>query len=124
MLTLQCSTGEQELDNYNFKASQTFNWSVGTCGDTVLRIFIGPLVLTRVYSGLKGFPEFLDDFKDGERVFTPDDFPDSRGELTHDGVTAIRVRYVFSGQKPVILALKAIPLDAPPEVARCWAPGG
>ena len=124
MLTLQCSTGEQELDNYNFKASQTFNWSVGTCGDTVLRIFIGPLVLTRVYSGLKGFPEFLDDFKDGERVFTPDDFPDSRGELTHDGVTAIRVRYVFSGQKPVILALKAIPLDAPPEVASCWAPGG
>ncbi len=124
MLTLQCADGAQELDNYNAKASQTFNWTVGACGDTVLRIFIGPLVLTRVYTGLKGFPQFLDDFKDGERVFTPDDFPDSRGELTHDGVSAIRVRYGFGGQKPVLQALKTVPLDVPLQVARCWAPGG
>ena len=122
MLTLQCAAGMQELDNYNFKATQTFNWTVGGCGDTVLRIFIGPLVLTRVYTGLKGFPEFLEDFKDGEHVFSPADFPDSRDELTHDGVSAIRVRYAFTGQKPVLLALKAVPLDAPLEVARCWAP--
>jgi type VI secretion system protein ImpL len=124
MLTLQCSSGMQELDNYNAKATQTFNWSVGTCGDTVVRIFIGPLVLTRVYSGLKGFPQFLEDFKDGEHLYTVDDFPDSREELTHDGVTAIRVRYGFSGQKPVISALKAIPLETPLELARCWTDGG
>ena len=124
MLTLQCASGMQELDNYNFKATQTFNWTVGGCGDTVLRIFIGPLVLTRVYSGLKGFPQFLDDFKDGEHVFGPEDFPDDREELEHDGVSAIRVRYAISGQKPVILALKAVPLEAPLEVAKCWAPGG
>ncbi|HET7174394.1 MAG TPA: type VI secretion protein IcmF/TssM N-terminal domain-containing protein [Gammaproteobacteria bacterium] len=124
MLTLQCAAGMQELDNYNFKATQTFNWTVGGCGDTVLRIFVGPLVLTRVYSGLKGFPQFLDDFKDGEHVFGPEDFPDDREELEHDGVSAIRVRYAISGQKPVILALKAVPLEAPLEVAKCWAPGG
>ncbi|HEU5398693.1 MAG TPA: hypothetical protein VFV77_05400, partial [Gammaproteobacteria bacterium] len=124
MLTLQCASGMQELDNYNFKATQTFNWTVGGCGDTVLRIFLGPLVLTRVYSGLKGFPQFLEDFKDGEHVFGPEDFPDDREELEHDGVSAIRVRYAITGQKPVILALKAVPLEAPLEVAKCWAPGG
>ena len=124
MLTLQCAAGVQELDNYNFKASQTFNWTVGGCGDTVLRIFLGPLVLTKVYAGLKGFPRFLDDFKDGEHLFGPEDFPDDREELIHDGVSAIRVRYAISGQKPVLLALKAVPLEAPQQVAECWAPGG
>ncbi|HEX4300700.1 MAG TPA: type VI secretion protein IcmF/TssM N-terminal domain-containing protein [Gammaproteobacteria bacterium] len=124
MLTLQCSNGMQELDNYNAKATQTFNWSVGSCGDAVVRIFIGPLVLTRVYSGLKGFPQFLEDFKDGEHLYSADDFPDSREELAHEGVTAIRVRYAFSGQKPVISALKAIPLQTPLELARCWTDGG
>ncbi|HSN17388.1 MAG TPA: type VI secretion protein IcmF/TssM N-terminal domain-containing protein [Gammaproteobacteria bacterium] len=124
MLTLQCADGVQELDNYNFKATQAFNWSVAGCGDTVLRIFLGPLVLTRVYAGIKGFPQFLADFKDGEHVFGPADFPDDREELMHDGVSAIRVRYSIGGQRPVLLALKAVPLDAPQQVAECWAPGG
>ncbi|HEY3646301.1 MAG TPA: hypothetical protein VGM16_13255, partial [Gammaproteobacteria bacterium] len=124
MLTLQCAAGVQELDNYNFKASQTFSWTVGGCGDAVLRIFVGPLVLTKVYAGLKGFPRFLEDFKDGEHLFGPEDFPDDREELIHDGVSAIRVRYAIGGQKPVLLALKAIPLDVPQQVAECWAPGG
>lgn len=124
MLTLQCSDGMQELDNYNAKATQTFKWTVGSCGDAVVRIFIGPLVLTRVYPGLKGFAQFLEDFKDGEHLYNAEDFPDSREELAHDGVTAIRVRYGFSGQKPVIAALKAIPLETPLEPARCWTDGG
>ena len=124
MLTLQCADNVQELDNYNFKATQAFNWTVGGCGDTVLRIFVGPLVLTRVYAGTKGFPQFLADFKDGEHVFGPEDFPEDQEELVHDGVSAIRVRYSISGQKPVLLALKAVPLEAPQRVAECWAPGG
>lgn len=123
-LTLQCAAGVQELDNYNYQASQTFNWSVGSCGNAVLRIFVGPLVLTRVYNGIKAFPQFLNDFKDGEHVFKPDDFPDDAAQLRHAGVAAIRVRYSIKGEKPLIAALKAVPLVAPVKVANCWAPNG
>ncbi|MGH8401703.1 MAG: hypothetical protein ACRESU_11440, partial [Gammaproteobacteria bacterium] len=123
-LTLQCAAGVQELDNYNSQSSQTFTWSVASCGNAVLRIFVGPLVLTRVYTGIKAFPQLLSDFKDGEHIFKPDDFPDDAAQLRHDDVAAIRVRYSLKGEKPVIAALKAIPLVPPVTVANCWAPGG
>jgi type VI secretion system protein ImpL len=123
-LTLQCAAGVQELDNYNYQANQTFTWSVGSCGNAVLRIFVGPLVLTRVYNGMKAFPQFLNDFKDGEHIFKPDDFPDDAAQLRHAGVAAIRVRYSIKGEKPVIATLKAIPLVPPVTVANCWSPNG
>lgn len=123
-LTLQCAAGVQELDNYNYQASQTFTWSVASCGNAVLRIFIGPLVLTRVYTGIKAFPQFLNDFKDGEHVFKPGDFPDDAAQLRHADVAAIRVRYSIKGEKPVIATLKAVPLVPPVTVANCWAPNG
>ncbi|HET7921781.1 MAG TPA: type VI secretion protein IcmF/TssM N-terminal domain-containing protein [Gammaproteobacteria bacterium] len=123
-LTLQCAAGVQELDNYNYQASQTFTWSVGSCGNAVLRIFIGPLVLTRVYTGMKAFPQLLEDFRDGEHIFRPADFPDDAAQLRHDGVAAIRVRYAIKGQRPVIATLKAVPLVPPVTVANCWAPNG
>ncbi|HET7649522.1 MAG TPA: type VI secretion protein IcmF/TssM N-terminal domain-containing protein [Gammaproteobacteria bacterium] len=123
-LTLQCAAGVQELDNYNYQANQTFTWSVGACGNAVLRIFIGPLVLTRVYNGTKAFPQLLADFRDGEHVFRPDDFPDDAAQLRHADVAAIRVRYSIKGERPLIATLKAIPLVPPVTVADCWSPNG
>ena len=119
-LDLHCAGGVQTLANYNYSVSREFNWSLEKCGDVNLRIDIGQLRLMRTYKGVKGFSNFLLDFRDGRKVFVPEDFPEQASQLINEGVSGIDVNYAISGQEPVIKVLDAVPLTPPPTVQQCW----
>jgi type VI secretion system protein ImpL len=110
------------LENLNYPVTKTFNWSPETCGDVSLQIDVGDVPLKRKYPGDQGFPEFLQDFRVGQRTFTPSDFPDQRGALDRMGITFIRVHYQFSGQQDVLAQAGAAPRQAPTRIVRCWGP--
>lgn len=120
-LDLHCADGVQSLTNYNYSASTDFKWSLEKCGDTSLRIQVGEITLRKDYPGRKGFSKFLADFRDGRKIFTPDDFPGKASQLRNENVTGIDVNYQISGQEPVVKVLTAVPLTPPDEAIACWS---
>ena len=119
-IDLHCADGIQTLANYNYSASNEFNWSLSTCGDVTLRIEVGEYSLRKQYLGQKGFPKFLADFRDGRRIFTIDEFPEFTSALRNEKVQALDVNYEIRGQAPVIKMLQSVPLDPPREAIACW----
>ena len=119
-IDLHCADSVQTLANYNYSAATDFNWSLSTCGDVTLRIEVGEYSLRKQYTGEKGFPKFLADFRDGRRIFTIKEFPEFESQLRNEKVQAIDVNYEFKGQKPVIKMLKAVPLNPPFNAIACW----
>ena len=120
-IDLHCADEVQTLANYNYSASNDFIWSLEKCGDVTLRIEVGEYSLHKTYSGRKGFASFLADFRDGRRIFKPDDFPEQASQLKNASVKAIDVNYKISGQGPVIKMLTAVPLSPPDKVMACWS---
>lgn len=139
---LQCTTGEVLLNNYNTAATDTISWSPEICGDVTLQIKIDNITLTRRYPGSFGLIKFIEEFQDGERRFTPLDFPGVKTKLDALGVKTIGVRYEFSGLDAVVqlgedlnyvpdaqtpatarpfLARKQVPI--PQIISQCWRSG-
>src|SRR5690606_26908078 len=81
------------LDNFNFPVSKTFAWSAQGCAETTLEVRFRNLVLQKVYTGSYGFPDFLADFADGQRTFTPEDFPEQAQQMRSQGLEALNVRW-------------------------------
>jgi len=121
-LELQCSGASQTIENLNFPVSKTFNWSPETCGDVILQIEVGDLQLKKKYTGDQAFPEFLQDFRVGQRIFSPGEFPAEKDALERMGIKFIRVRYQFSGQQDVLAQMGALPRQAPSRIVSCWGP--
>ena len=120
VLELWCAKGKTRLENYNYPTIKTFVWSTQDCGDVILKINFQGLSLVREYTGRYGFPLFLADFRDGSRIFTPDDFPKFKGILEKMNVSKIKVIYEFKDSAPVIKLLKKVPQKIPEIIARCW----
>lgn len=108
ILTVQCAAGVQTLNNYNFPVSTSFAWAAGQCGETRLSIKIGNLTLNRSYAGPLGVAAFLQDFADGQRQFTPADFPASESALKALDVSALTVSFSVTGGDQVIDAARKI----------------
>jgi type VI secretion system protein ImpL len=110
------------LINYNYPVGKTFQWSADACSDVLFQIEVGDLTLRRKYTGLQAFPEFLQEFRGGQRTFTPSDFPGEKAALERLGIQYIKVNYVFSGEIPAVgkSAALALPKQAPGSIARCW----
>jgi type VI secretion system protein ImpL len=121
-LELQCQAGPQSLVNLNYPISKTFNWAAEGCGDVVLQIEVGKITLKKKYVGEQAFPEFLQDFRGGNRTFLPNEFPGDSEALARLGIKFIRVNYQFNGEQPVVGQARALPGDAPRSIAVCWAP--
>ena len=120
-LELTCQAGPQTLVNLNYPISKTMNWSADTCGDVVLQIEVGKITLKKRYAGEQAFPEFLQDFRSGNRTFLPNEFPGESESLARLGIKFIRVNYQFSGDQPVVGQARALPGEAPRSIATCWA---
>ncbi len=120
-IDLHCAEKVQTLANYNYSASNTFQWSLAECGDVTLRIEVGEYSLRKTYEGQKGFPKFLADFRDGRKIFSVKQFPEFTAALGNESVTAIDVNYKFKGQKPVIQMINSVPLAPPSSAASCWS---
>ncbi len=120
-IDLHCADGVQTLANYNYLAAHDFNWSLKSCGDVTLRIEVGEYSLRKQYTGRKGFARFLDDFRDGRRIFSIGEFPEFESQLRNEQVQAIDVNYEITGQEPVIQTLQSVPLKPPSNAITCWA---
>ncbi|MGE5238549.1 MAG: type VI secretion system protein ImpL, partial [Chloroflexota bacterium] len=119
-LELQCATGSQSLINLNYPVSKTFNWAPESCGNVVFQIEVGDVVLVKKYLGPHGFPDFLQDFKAGQRVFYPQDFPVERQALERLGIKHIRAHYLITGAQAILGQTRVAPGQAPRSIARCW----
>ncbi len=118
-LNLTCADGVQTLSNYNYYTSKKFRWSLNRCSDVILGIQIGQFKLEKHYSGQKGFPKFLADFRDGRRFFSTPEFPRQQAQLRNEKVHAIDVNYGFRGQETIIDMLNTVPLQPPLRVTEC-----
>ncbi len=119
-LELQCSSGTQKLVNLNYPVDRRFKWQPSSCGDVMLKISIGNLVLTKIYQGYDGFPRFLNDFRDGQHVFYPGDFPEQEEALKRMNIQFIKVQYQFNGSMPVLRLLQGTPGKIPEKIVICW----
>jgi type VI secretion system protein ImpL len=121
-LELQCSTGVQNLVNQNYPTSKTFMWVPDGCGDVLFQIEVGDVVLMKKYSGPRAFPDFLQDFRGGKRMFSPNEFPAEKAALDRMGIRYIRVNYQFTGDGAVMgqVASTSFTGQAPRNIAQCW----
>jgi len=119
-LEVQCADKRLSLVNLNYPVSKSFEWSPQDCGDVTFQIEIGKLILTRKYSGYKGFPKFLNDFAKGQRTFRPRDFPEEEAALKRLGVKSITANFRFKGHEPVLKLLRTSPGRVPRSIVTCW----
>jgi type VI secretion system protein ImpL len=120
-LELQGTAGAQSLVNLNYPISKTFSWSPETCRDVLFQIEVADIVLTKMYGGDQAFPEFLQDFRGGQRTFYPQDFPGEKAALERLGIKYIKANYQFSGDQSILGQVKALPGQAPRSIVKCWA---
>ncbi|MBF22233.1 MAG: hypothetical protein CML18_00980 [Pusillimonas sp.] len=137
-LSIQCSQEQITLDNFNMAVTNSFDWSPDHCGDVTLQIRIDNLSLNRRYPGPMGMARFVEEFVDGERIFTPEDFPQAKEQLDALDVKTINVRYDLVGQEALLEmaahldylaetgtpSLSATPsklsVKVPQRVGQCW----
>lgn len=137
-LSIQCTQETIELSNLNFQASNTFEWKPDQCGEVILDIQVDNLTLTKRYPGALGLSIFLEEFKDGARIFTPVDFPASMERLDELGIREISLRYDMQGRDEVLKlardyelildqstpsnrpVLSRLNIEVPARVGRCW----
>jgi type VI secretion system protein ImpL len=119
-LELQCGGSTQSLVNFNYPVNKNFQWSPDTCGDVLLQIEVGDVILKKKYSGYQAFPEFLQDFKGGLRTFFSNEFPGEKAALDRLGIQFIRLKYEFSGDQPGLGKFVALPRTAPRNIVKCW----
>jgi type VI secretion system protein ImpL len=119
-LELQCGGNSQTLVNHNYPVSKTFYWSPDSCGDVVLQIEVGDVVLTKHYLGQDGFPNFLKDMRGGKRTFLAREFPGEKNALVRMGVKYITLNYRFTGSGAVLKQTATLSGQAPRSIAQCW----
>jgi len=120
VLALQCAGATTRLVNQSYPKSQNFNYSPQDCGDVVLSIKLGNLVLSKSYSGYLAFPEFMRDFENSARKFFPDDFPEHAATLRRMDLEYIRMNYDFQNHKAVMDLYSAATAPLPDTIASCW----
>jgi type VI secretion system protein ImpL len=120
VLIMDCESGSQRLENYNYPASAVFSWKPENCGAVTLQILFNDFTLTKTYDGPQGFPNFLEDFHDGVKNFTPDDFSEHKAALEAIKVESLRVSYIIQGGSPLRKLLQSKQFLVPGAVVDCW----
>ncbi|MDH5231926.1 MAG: hypothetical protein OEZ58_01325 [Gammaproteobacteria bacterium] len=106
-LVVVCAEGNVELLNYNYPVRKRVNWSPQDCGDVLLEIHVGEIILEKRYSGFNAFVRFLKDFRSGRKVFKRRDFPSMGAKMAGYRIENLTVSYAFTGHGSVLkLALK------------------
>lgn len=139
-LSIQCAKGETLLNNINAPASTSLLWSPAECGDVRLQIRIDNLVLTKRYPGQLGLVNFIKEFQNGTRRFTPNDFFESAEDLENLNIKNINVNYIFDGKEDILTmgdffkgSGQSGPIErrnvirmqskVPEAIGQCWADG-
>ena len=120
VLEMECADRPMRLENLNFPISKTFVWQPSTCGDVVLKIMVGNLVLTKTYTGFNAFAKFLEDFKTGQHMFPGSDFPGDEAALRRMQIEYLKVKYQFQGHRSALKLLYNAPGQPLQNIAVCW----
>lgn len=120
VLELQCAGAATRLVNQSYPKSQNFSYSPQDCGDVVLTIKLGNLVLSKSYTGYLAFPEFIREFENSGRRFSPDAFPEHAATLRRMDLEYIRMNFDFQNHKPVMDFYSAANAPLPDAIAPCW----
>lgn len=120
-LTLQCAGRQQSLDNYNAPNALDFVWEPATCDDVTLSIYFQETSLTQTWKGQWGFQAFLRMFRDGRKVYVPNDFPQQKEILKRLGVQRIQVNYILKNAEPVLSIEQYPALKVPDRATQCWS---
>jgi type VI secretion system protein ImpL len=118
-LILDCPSGPQRLDNFNYPAEQTFKWKPNQCGDVTLEIRFDDFTLTKMYTGPMGFPNFLQDYYDGAQSYQAKDFPDHADDLAGINVDRIRVSYEMNDTSAIRKLLEKDTKTVPHQITHC-----
>ncbi len=120
-LILESGSDPHILENRQFPVRRTFHWSPADDGAVALEILFENMTLRRTYTGYCAFGRFLNEFSEGTRIFSPDDFPDRKTELKRIGVTEIEVRFRIpqNQAQPVIRLKNALPGGPPGRIVAC-----
>ena len=119
VLTVECSDGDQVLQNYNNPSSTTINWSPDKCADTTLKIMFPNFTLTKTYPGTLGFSHFLADFKTGTHEFSSEDFIEADLLKNNYKIKWIEIKYNIKNSAQVINLFKAQDRGVPNNITYC-----
>ena len=106
VLTSVCNNQTINIENFNFPAQQTINWSLGQCGPAQVSIYFNGFTLVKDYPGKFGLARFLTDFSNGAKTFQASDFPSSQAVLQSYRVQTITVNYQVSGLSDILYQLQ------------------
>ncbi|SFC18729.1 ImcF-related N-terminal domain-containing protein [Marinospirillum celere] len=106
LLELQCEDGVQEVENFNYRVDAEFTWTQD-CGTVRLTIQVDSYSLVKQYRGPYGFPEFLEEFRDGSRRFEVSEFPLYEERLAEWDIRYFDVQFGLRGHGKVIDVLSA-----------------
>jgi type VI secretion system protein ImpL len=100
-LTLFCDEQQWKLNSMNFSEQAPFRWRAGHCSRASLVINFPGFDLTYEYFGDAAWPDFLEDFANGQHSFKADDFPDDAAQLASLGIKEVMVRYQAGAQNRI-----------------------
>ena len=103
IIEIHDENGTQKMMALSYPVRKKLLWSPDTGKGVVLKIEIGHLELEKKYPGRLGFPEFLNGFKDGKRIYKAEEFsPEESKVLKEYNIEYIRLNLRISGAEPVI----------------------
>ncbi len=121
-LELQCMEETAVLENYNYPQKKLFTWKPESCGTTVLTVQFPGIELIKRYEGKTGFADFLNEFRNGSRIFTAEDFPEHENELDDHGISWVKITYNITGSRMILQTLdsRKTPWSIPETIVTCW----
>lgn len=100
-LTLECQNGTQVLDSMNFAEQTDFAWQPGLCQNVKLDVKFPDFTATYHFAGNSAWPDFLEQFANGEALLNTGDFDENANLLTELNIKHVLVRFKISDQQPV-----------------------
>lgn len=109
--------GTTTLKNQNYPSEKVFTYKPGSSGGVTLRLSFPTLTLTRNYTN---FVEFLYEFAYGERIFDPQDFPQSAERMELLNINRVVVRLLPANASEVLAAQDITPIPLPERIVKVW----
>lgn len=95
-LTLNCQTGDQQLNSMNFAEQRDFSWQPGQCMGLTLSVIFPDFIASYQIYGDDAWPWFLNRFSTGSALLDSHDFGNSEELLKQLGIKQVLVRFTVS----------------------------
>ena len=115
-VSLTCRKGRQSVRNANYPNDAVFEFEPQNCGEGRISFSFPSLKLEYAYSD---FRALLEDFSLGERVFSPNDFPEQADRMERLRIHNVRVR-LLADDAPKVLSAFTGELVVPTRIVSTW----